>query len=67
MPTQAMTHWMQSVSNVNPISFVVDAVRDLSLPGQYALDSVLSAWGVIALIAVIGLGATLYLFRKVVR
>jgi ABC-2 type transport system permease protein len=67
VPTQAMPSWIQSVSSINPISFVVDAIRDLSLPDQYSLGTILSAWGVVAIIAVVSLGATLYLFRKVVR
>lgn len=66
VPAQAMPAWMQTVSNYNPISFAVNAVRDLSLPGYYSAGSVVSAFGYIALIAVVTMGATLYLFRKVV-
>lgn len=66
VPATAMPSWMQSVSNVNPISFAVNAVRDLSLPNYYSLSTIVEAVGVIALIAVLTLGITLYLFRKVV-
>lgn len=66
VPTTAMPSWMQAISNVNPISFAVNAVRDLSLPNYYSLGTVVTAVGVIALIAFFTLGITLYLFRKVV-
>lgn len=66
VPVTFMPRWMQAVSNVNPISFAVDAVRDLSLPGYFSLSTELTALGVIALITVVTMGATLYLFRKVV-
>jgi ABC-2 type transport system permease protein len=66
VPVSAMPSWMQSVSNVNPISFAVNAVRDLSLPGYFSWSTEFSALIVIAAIAVVTLGATLYLFRKVV-
>lgn len=66
VPVSAMPGWMQDVSKVNPISFAVTAVRDLSLPNAFSTSAELSAVGVIALIAVLTMGATLYLFRKVV-
>ena len=61
-----MPVWMQDVSNYNPISFAVNAVRDLSLPGYFSWSAEVYALAYISLIAVITLGATLYLFRKVV-
>jgi ABC-2 type transport system permease protein len=66
VPVSFMPVWMQDVSKVNPISYAVDAVRDLSLPGYFSTSAVLSSIGVIALIAVLTMTATLYLFRKVV-
>ncbi len=66
VPQIAMPSWMQSVSSVNPISFAVNAVRDLSLPNYFSAGDVLAALGVIAAIAVVTLSVTLYLFRKVV-
>jgi ABC-2 type transport system permease protein len=66
-----MPEWMQSVSKYNPISFAVNAIRALTMgtaqaPNGYDWTLILQAYGVIALIALITLGATLYLFRKVV-
>ncbi|MGI0078934.1 MAG: ABC transporter permease [Nitrososphaerales archaeon] len=66
VPTTFMPSWMQYVSDVNPISIAVDAVRDLSLPGYFSLSTEVFALLVIAGIAVVTMGATLYLFRKIV-
>lgn len=62
-----MPPWMQNVSQYNPISFAVNAMRTVIVNG-FPIDwnTVLQAYGVIALIGVLTLGATLYLFRKVV-
>ena len=64
-PKLFMPDWISNVSNFNPISYTVDAARALMVTG-YDWGTVLKAFGVIGLIAVITLGATLYLFRKVV-
>lgn len=70
-----MPSWMQTVSAYNPISFAVNAIRNLitgctpnlsSCNIGYDWSTILQAFGVIALIGVATLGATLYLFRKVV-
>jgi ABC-2 type transport system permease protein len=74
VPVAFMPSWMQTVSNYNPISIAVNAVRALSIPGSdlnvLSLPPISSAEiqaiGVIALIAVLTMGATLYLFRKVI-
>ena len=65
VPTSLMPAWMQVVSNFNPITYAVNAVRVLGLTG-FAWATILEAFGVISLIAVVTLGATLYLYRKVV-
>jgi ABC-2 type transport system permease protein len=65
VPTALMPSWMQAVSNFNPITYAVNAVRALMLTG-FQWGTILEALGVIGLIAVVTMGATLYLFRKVV-
>jgi len=65
MKPELMPTWMQNVSAYNPISFAVNAIRDLIMTG-YVWNSFSQAYGVISLIAVLTLGATLYEFRKVV-
>ncbi len=71
----AMPDWMQTVSMYNPISFAVNAIRNLITGCTFDLkvcnigydwSIILQAFGVIAAIGVVTLGATLYLFRKVV-
>jgi ABC-2 type transport system permease protein len=62
-----MPEWMKTVSNYNPISFAVNAMRTVILNG-FPIDwnTILQAYGVIALIGILTLGATVYLFRQVV-
>jgi ABC-2 type transport system permease protein len=60
-----MPDWMQTVSSYNPISFAVNAIRDLIVTG-YVWNSFSEAYVVISLIAVLTLGATFYEFRKIV-
>jgi len=67
VPQDAMPSWMANVSRVNPISFAVNAVRDLSIPNWFTVGDIISAFVVIGAIAIVTLGATLYLFRKVVK
>ena len=64
-PQQFLPTIFRAVSSVNPVSFNVNAIRDLALGGITA-TTMLSAYGVTALLALITLGATLYMFRKVV-
>jgi len=64
-PYSFMPDWIKTVSTFNPISYTVDAVRVLMIDG-FTWSTVLSAYAVIGLIAAVTLGATLYLFRKVV-
>jgi ABC-2 type transport system permease protein len=64
-PLSFMPDWVKTVSMFNPISYAVDAIRALMING-YDCGTILPAWGVIGLVAVVTLGATLYLFRKVV-
>src|SRR6266581_2631413 len=72
---RVMPDWMQTVSSYNPISFAVNAIRNLitgctpdlsNCAIGYDWSTIIQAYGVIALIGVVTLGATLYLFRKVV-
>jgi ABC-2 type transport system permease protein len=64
-PQLFMPDWMQTISKFNPISYTVDAVRALLING-FDWGTILPAFAVLAGIAIVTLGATLYLFRKVV-
>jgi ABC-2 type transport system permease protein len=65
-PLEFMPDWIKTVSMFNPISYTVDAIRVLMIEG-YVWDTILSAYAVIALIAVVTLSTTIYMFRKVVN
>lgn len=58
--------WMATVSQFNPISITVDALRSIMGVHGYDIGLIPVAYGVIALIGIITMGATLYLFRKVI-
>ena len=66
VPLTFLPDWMQNVSKFNPITYGVNAVRALTSTG-FDWNTILQAYGVIALIALVTLGTTLYLFRKVVK
>jgi ABC-2 type transport system permease protein len=65
VPAASLPSWINTISQFNPISYAVNAIRTLMITG-FDWPTILAAWGVIALIAVVTLGATLYQFRKVV-
>jgi len=60
-----MPDWMKTVSTYNPISITVNAIRPLIMTG-YDWTALSQAYLVIALIAVLTLGATLYQFKKLI-
>ena len=57
--------WVKDVAMFNPVSYCVTATRALMING-YIWSTILPAWGVIGLVVVVTLIATLYQFRKVV-
>ena len=65
MPTSFLPGWINDVSMFNPISYTVNAIRVLMING-YDWSTIALAYGVIGLVAVVTLSATLYQFRKVV-
>ncbi|MDA4116856.1 MAG: ABC transporter permease [Thaumarchaeota archaeon] len=67
VPAAAMPAWINDVSSVNPISIAVNAIRALTLAGSYSTGTILEAIAVIAGITIVTMGATLYLFRQVIR
>lgn len=64
-PLSFMPTWIQNVSKINPISYTVDAVRVLMLNG-YDWNIIISAYAVIGIIAIVTMGSTLYLFKKII-
>jgi ABC-2 type transport system permease protein len=66
VPLSFQPEWIQTISKFNPISYAVDAVRVLMISG-YDWSTILQAFGVIGLVGLITLSATVYQFRKVVK
>jgi ABC-2 type transport system permease protein len=66
VPYEFLPHWAQAFSNVNPFSYVVNAVRVLMSTG-FVWSTILAAYAVIAVFAAVTIGATLYQFRTVVK
>jgi ABC-2 type transport system permease protein len=66
VPYGFLPHWAQAFSNVNPFSYVVNAVRVLMSTG-FVWSTILAAYAVIAVFAAVTIGATLYQFRSVER
>ncbi len=64
-PISFLPSWVDTVSMFNPVSYAVNASRTFMITG-YDWGMILPAWGVIGLVAVVTLSATLYQFRKVV-
>jgi ABC-2 type transport system permease protein len=64
-PISFLPAWVKEVSMFNPVSYAVNASRTLMING-YNWGTILPAWGVIGLVALITMSATLYQFRKVV-
>ncbi len=65
VPQSFQPSWIQTISAFNPISYAVNACRVLMITG-FDWSIILQAYGVIALVGVLTLGATVYQFRKVV-
>jgi ABC-2 type transport system permease protein len=66
VPYEFLPGWAQAFSNVNPFSYVVDAVRALMSTG-FVWSTILAAYAVTAVFAALTVGATLYQFRSVVK
>jgi ABC-2 type transport system permease protein len=65
-PISFLPTWVQYVALFNPISYAVGACRTLMITG-FDWMVILPAWGVIGLVALITMSATLVQFRKVVK
>lgn len=64
-PISFLPDWVQTVSMFNPVSYAVDASRAFMISG-FDWGTIIPAWGVIGLVGLITMSATLYQFRKVV-
>jgi ABC-2 type transport system permease protein len=66
MPLSFLPDWMQTISNLNPLSYTANALRALASTG-FEWSTILAAYGLLFLIAFLGLGTTMHQFRKLMR
>jgi ABC-2 type transport system permease protein len=66
MPLALLPDWMQTLANINPITFTTNALRGLTLTG-FEWGTILAAAGVLVVIALLSIGVTLHQFRKMMR
>jgi ABC-2 type transport system permease protein len=64
-PVSFFPGWAQTVSKYNPVSYASDVTRDL-VTGGLTLNTLVSAYALIGIIALATFAATLYQFRKVI-
>jgi ABC-2 type transport system permease protein len=64
-PISFLPDWISTAAKLNPVAYAINAIRTLMING-FDWSTILQAYGVIALVAVVTLSATLYQFRKVV-
>jgi ABC-2 type transport system permease protein len=63
-PVDLMPSWLQVISRVNPLTYVVDALRALLVTGDYS--RLLIDVGVVALSVVVIVGLATFAFRRVI-
>jgi ABC-2 type transport system permease protein len=63
MPRQLLAGWVQSFSDINPISYIVNAMRGLIVTG-YNWSDIGIAFLTIIVVGVVTLGATTAMFRR---
>lgn len=66
VPLSLLPSWMQSVSDVNPISYTADAIRDLTSSG-FAWGAIAIDYGITLIILLLALGASEHSMRKLTR
>jgi ABC-2 type transport system permease protein len=66
MPLAFLPDWMQTVSNLNPLSYTTNSIRALTSTG-FEWSTIFAAWGILLVIALLSLGATLHQFKKMMR
>jgi len=64
-PVSFFPDWAQTVSKYNPVSYASDVTRDL-FTGGLTLNTLVSAYALIGVIALATFLVTLYQFRKVI-
>ncbi len=63
MPKPLLPEWVQMFSDINPISYMADAIRELIITG-FDFNGILTAVLVTVLVGAVTLGATTAMFRR---
>ncbi len=66
MPLAFLPDWMQTVSNLNPLSYTTNAIRALTSTG-FEWGALLTACSILLVIAFLSLGVTMHQFKKMMR
>ncbi len=66
MPVAFLPGWMQTLAGINPISYTTNAIRALTSTG-FEWGTIFVACGVLLVIALLCLGATMHQFKKMMR
>jgi ABC-2 type transport system permease protein len=66
MPLALLPVWMQTLANVNPISYSSNALRALTITG-FEWGTILWSVVVLLVIALLSIGVTMHLFKKMMR
>lgn len=62
-PAASMPTWMRVISQVNPMTYAVDGIRDVMITGSYPLSTALPQLAILGIFAVIMLGLAIKLFK----
>ncbi len=62
-PAASMPTWMRLISEVNPMTYAVNGIRDVMITGAYPLSTAIPQLAILAVFAIIMLGLAIKLFR----
>ncbi len=66
MPLALLPAWMQTIANVNPISYSSNALRALTSTG-FEWGTILASVGVLLVVGLLSLGVTMHQFKRMMR
>ena len=64
-PITFLPGWAQTASNYNPVTYITNVIREL-VSGGLNFNTLVEGYALTAIIALVTLVVTLYMFRKVV-
>lgn len=67
VPVESLPGWMQAIAEVNPLSYTIDAARDLALGFDGAITKVWQSLAADAVVAAVGITMTVIVWRRTIR